>query len=181
MTREGGERTDRLRESDGDRRHGPLAAFPDNDRKLGRLGANYRVASSKGKCGSLNSIGCNMNDRAAKLCDNPIELYRKLREAWSAETASPPEGWSADNPAKNHCSVTALIVQDHFGGDILTTQTVGGTHFYNLINGTRWDLTVSQFAEPIPFDDNPSSRDAAMRDTTPEKYEAVMRRLQSQP
>ncbi|WP_307103727.1 hypothetical protein [Sphingomonas sp. SORGH_AS_0950] len=121
-----------------------------------------------------------MNDTPAKLFNSPIELYRKLRAAWSAETASPPESWSAENPAKNHCSVTALIVQDHFGGDILTTKTVGGTHFYNLIDGTRWDLTVSQFPEPIPFDDNPSSRDAAMRDTTPEKYEAVKRRLQAQ-
>lgn len=148
---------------------------------MGCWGANYHVALSKGKGGSLNSIGCNMNDTPAKLFDNPIELYRKLQAAWSAETASPPESWSADNPAKNHCSVTALIVQDHFGGDILTTKTVGGTHFYNLIDGTRWDLTVSQFAEPIPFDDNPSSRDAAMRDTTPEKYEAVTRRLQAQP
>ena len=122
-----------------------------------------------------------MNDTPAKLFDTPIDLYRRLRTVWSAETASPPESWSAENPAKNHCSVTALIVQDYFGGDILTTKTVGGTHFYNLIGGTRWDLTVSQFAEPIPFDDNPSSRDAAMRDTTPEKHEAVTHRLQAQP
>lgn len=122
-----------------------------------------------------------MNDTPAKLFGNPIELYRKIRSVWSAETASSLESWSAENPAKNHCSVTALIFQDHFGGDILNPQTVGGTHFYNLIDGTRWDLTVSQFAEPIPFDDNPSSRDAAMRDTTPGKYEVITRRLQAQP
>jgi len=70
-------------------------------------------------------------------------------------------------------------VQDHFGGDILATKTVGGTHFYNRIDGTRWDLTVSQFAEPIPFDDIPSSRDAAMRDTTPQKYQTITQRLQA--
>jgi hypothetical protein len=111
------------------------------------------------------------------LFSNPIELYRALRGAWSAETASPPESWSSDNPAKNHCSVTALIVQDHFGGDILSTKTVGGTHFYNLIDGTRWDLTISQFAEPIPFDDTPSSREAAMHDTTPQKYALIAGRI----
>ncbi|WP_206243932.1 YunG family protein [Novosphingobium terrae] len=110
--------------------------------------------------------------------NHPIALYRALRSAWSAETASPPASWSADNPAKNHCSVTALIVQDHFGGDILSTRTVGGTHFYNLIDGTRWDLTVSQFAEPIPFDDTPPSREAAMSDTTPDKYRIITERLQ---
>ncbi|WP_294236579.1 hypothetical protein [uncultured Sphingomonas sp.] len=121
-----------------------------------------------------------MNTAKEKFFDNPVELYRRLRKAWSAKTASPSESWSAENPAKNHCSVTALIVQDHFGGDILTTKTVGGTHFYNLISGTRWDLTVSQFAEPIPFDDNVSSRDAALQDTTLEKYLAVTQRLQAQ-
>ncbi|WP_156255681.1 YunG family protein [Sandarakinorhabdus oryzae] len=109
--------------------------------------------------------------------ENPLELYRRLQEAWSAETASPLDGWTASNPAKNHCSVTALIVQDHFGGEILTTRTVGGTHFYNLIDGVRWDLTIGQFAEPVPFEDNPSSREAAMRDTTPEKYRALSFRL----
>jgi len=40
-------------------------------------------------------------------------------------------------------------------------------------------LTVSQFAEPIPFDDIPSSRDAAMRDTTPQKYQTITQRLQA--
>ena len=107
----------------------------------------------------------------------PIELYRELRHAWSAETASPPTSWSADNPARNHCSVTSLIVQDHFGGEILSTRTVGGTHFYNLIDGTRWDLTISQFAEPIPYDDTPSSREIAMNDTTPDKHRIISERL----
>ena len=108
---------------------------------------------------------------------NPIDLYRQLKNLWSAETASPSTGWSPDNPAKNHCSVTSLIVQDHFGGQIVSTKTIGGTHFYNVIDGRRWDLTVSQFAEPIPFDDTASSRDAAMADTSVEKYQAIADRL----
>jgi len=114
-----------------------------------------------------------------KLFSDPIELYRQIKELWSAETASPPAGWSQNSPAKNHCSVTALIVNDYFGGGIVSTKTVGGTHFYNVIDGRRWDLTVSQFAEPIPYDDTPSSREAAMADTTTEKYQAISARLRS--
>ena len=124
-------------------------------------------------------LGCHMNTTSKRVFSNPIELYREIQAAWSAETASPPETWSTSNPAKNHCSLTALIVQDHFGGDILSTKTVGGTHFYNMIDGTRWDLTISQFAEPIPFEDTPTSREAAMSDTTPEKYCIVRERLQN--
>ena len=118
-----------------------------------------------------------MNTAPKKAFTNPVDLDRELHGAWSAETARPPESWFTGNPAKNHCSVTALIVQEHFGGDILSTKTVGGTHFYNQIDGTRWDLTISQFAEPIPFDDTPASREAAMSDTTPEKYYILRERL----
>jgi hypothetical protein len=103
----------------------------------------------------------------------PVELYRVLTDTWSAQTASPSTGWTSDVPAMNHCSVTSLIVQDYFGGDIVSTKTKGGTHFYNLIDGTKWDLTVSQFAEPIPFDDLVTTRETAMQDTTHEKYEAL--------
>jgi len=68
-------------------------------------------------------------------------------------------------------------VQDHFGGEILSTKTAGGTHFYNLIDGKKWDLTVSQFAEPIPYDDTPSSRIAALADTSAQKYALLADRL----
>ena len=110
---------------------------------------------------------------------NPLELYRALADAWSANTASPTGAWSPANRAQNHCSVTALIVQDYFGGEILSTRTVGGTHFYNTVGGVKWDLTSSQFSEPIPYEDRVSSRDDALADTAVEKYELLVSRLKS--
>ncbi|WP_233833863.1 YunG family protein [Paraburkholderia sp. ZP32-5] len=107
----------------------------------------------------------------------PVELYRAIARVWSGDTSSPTNAWSPSNPAQNHCSITSLIVNDHFGGEILTTRTTGGTHFYNLIDGRRWDLTVSQFAEPVPYDDAHSSREAALADTSPQKYELLKARL----
>ncbi|MEX3810872.1 hypothetical protein AB3X96_11450 [Paraburkholderia sp. BR13439] len=113
----------------------------------------------------------------SKAFATPIDLYRALARVWAGDTSSPTHAWLSTNPAQNHCSVTSLIVQDCFGGEILTTRTSGGTHFYNLIDGKRWDLTVSQFAEPIPFDDTRSSREAAFADTSREKYELLKSRL----
>ncbi|MBB5442806.1 MULTISPECIES: hypothetical protein [unclassified Paraburkholderia] len=113
----------------------------------------------------------------SKTFATPIDLYRVLARVWAGDTSSPTHVWSSTNPAQNHCSVTSLIMQDYFGGEILTTRTSGGTHFYNLIDGSRWDLTVSQFAEPIPFDDTRSSREAAFADTSREKYELLKSRL----
>ncbi|WP_321186864.1 YunG family protein [Trinickia soli] len=107
----------------------------------------------------------------------PLDLYKAISQVWSADTSSPTNAWSPTNPAQNHCSVTALVVHDLFGGDILCTRTSGGTHFYNLIDGRKWDLTVSQFAEPIPYDDTPSSREAALADTSREKYALLKARL----
>ena len=80
----------------------------------------------------------------------PDALFERLKIAWSKESS---DSWSAENPAKGQCSVTSLVVHDLFGGDILKTKTRGGTHFYNSINGVRWDLTISQFGYPIPFED----------------------------
>ena len=99
--------------------------------------------------------------------DTPTDLFAALRTAWSAKSSS---SWTPQNPAKGQCSVTSLVVQDIFGGEILSIRTPGGTHFYNKINGVRWDLTVSQFAAPIPFEDTQSSRDEAFGDTGPEQY-----------
>ena len=101
---------------------------------------------------------------------SPLDLYRVLLQIWAADTASPTGAWAEANPAQNHCSITSLVVQDHFGGELLSTRTVGGTHFYNVIDGTKWDLTVSQFAEPIPYDDIPASRNDALDDCSVAKY-----------
>lgn len=108
---------------------------------------------------------------------NPIELFRVLKAVWAGDTAGGTTSWSQDNPAKNHCSVTALIVQDYFGGELLNTKTAGGTHFYNSIDGKRWDLTVSQFAEPICFEDNPATREEAMADASEAKYRILAERV----
>lgn len=107
----------------------------------------------------------------------PLELYRAIASVWSADTSSPTGAWSPSNPAQNHCSITSLVVQDFFGGEILSTKTSGGTHFYNSIEGVKWDLTASQFSEPIPYDDTPSSRELALSDTSGEKYALIKERL----
>src|SRR5262245_48087640 len=96
----------------------------------------------------------------------PVLLYRRLTKAWSSETSGK---WQPDNPACGQCSVTALVVQDLLGGELLKTRIAGAWHFYNSIDGRRWDLTVGQFATPIGYDDVPSSRQEALADTSRQK------------
>ena len=105
---------------------------------------------------------------------DPLALYEELKTAWSAQSSSV---WTADMPAKGQCSVNALVVQDLFGGEILKTRTPGGMHFYNRVGNVRWDLTIGQFASPIPFEDLPATREDSLADTSPAQYAALRERL----
>ncbi len=52
-----------------------------------------------------------------------LAIDQALRASWAADTCSPddlePHGWQPDNPALGHCDITALIVHDIFGGDLV--------------------------------------------------------------
>ena len=82
-----------------------------------------------------------------------------LLGAWSPATSG---GWLDESPARGQCSVTALLLNESFGGDILKTPLPEGTHFYNRIGGERVDLTDKQFEAPITYLDLTSGRDEAL-------------------
>lgn len=73
----------------------------------------------------------------------------RIRLAWSQDTASPncQKIWSRKNPALGQCAVTALLVQDLLGGELIRTEVSGyGSHYYNrLPSGDTADLTAEQF------------------------------------
>jgi hypothetical protein len=76
-----------------------------------------------------------------------------LRAAWGLDTCDPhDEGdWHPGNPARGQCGVTALIIQDLLGGDLIlgevfAGETKTGYHYWNrLPDGREVDLTAGQF------------------------------------
>lgn len=94
-------------------------------------------------------------------------LKEILFKVWSLKSSTK---WTKENPARGQCGVTAIVVNDLLGGEILKTETPDGWHFYNRINGKRYDFTESQFQEPPNYLDIPSSRDEAILDTNMEQY-----------
>lgn len=77
-------------------------------------------------------------------------VTQALTRAWSAETSYDPAGWTPQNPAYGQCAVTACVLQDFIGGDILwgEAQQPDGqrvSHFFNRVNGQGIDMTASQF------------------------------------
>lgn len=59
--------------------------------------------------------------------------------------------WSTDNVTLGQCAVTALIVNDYFGGKIMRCMTSSGSHYYNMIDDSIVDFTVSQFMGECPM------------------------------
>ncbi|MEL6920095.1 MAG: hypothetical protein AAFO77_03590 [Pseudomonadota bacterium] len=95
-------------------------------------------------------------------------LVDALPQCWSLASSTK---WTPDNPAAGHCGVTALVVNDLFGGEIAKTRFGEIWHFYNVIDGKRYDFTESQFADPLHYEDVASNRDEAFADTNAAQYE----------
>jgi hypothetical protein len=82
------------------------------------------------------------------------ELEAIIRRCWSAHTCDPVDlaDWSPANPARGQCGVTALVVQDLLGGDLVMAEVSSvdgsrqGVHYWNRLNGgLEIDITREQF------------------------------------
>lgn len=44
-------------------------------------------------------------------------LFEALEQSWSADTTY--GAWTPEVPSLHQCAVTALVVQDYYGGDVI--------------------------------------------------------------
>lgn len=87
-----------------------------------------------------------------------VQIDRALRICWAADTCSTDDldrsSWSPENPAWGHCDITALLINDLLGGDLVVgaVHSVDGArqghHWWNrLPSGIEIDLTREQFRD----------------------------------
>jgi hypothetical protein len=113
-----------------------------------------------------------------------LEIVLK-EKGWSAETSGDPENWNEKNPAWGQCVVSALILQDILGGELVWGKVSGYSHYWNKIKGKEYDLTRKQFPEntefPIGKERVPglTTRAYALMaaDVTRERYELLKNRI----
>ncbi|WP_019871007.1 YunG family protein [Salinispora oceanensis] len=95
-------------------------------------------------------------DRAALAEHDPAlltDIDRAFRASWSTETCDPVDlPWTATNPARGQCGVTALVLRELIGGELLCAVVLRrdgsrqGMHLWNrLPGGVEIDLTREQF------------------------------------
>lgn len=81
------------------------------------------------------------------------EITEALEWAWVGATALGK--WTSKCPSLNQCAVTALVVQDYMGGEMLRCECDDGdSHYWNrLPDGRVVDLTEAQFeySGVVPF------------------------------
>lgn len=117
---------------------------------------------------------------------NINELSTILQKAWSRETCYPRnrDEWTRRKPALGQCAVTALIVQEYFGGEIAYCRHLN--HYWNkLSDQSTIDLTRSQFPisaeiclDKIVNREDIMNSENAKRALTKERYEILKHRVE---
>ncbi|MFE5867862.1 hypothetical protein ACFQ6V_04305 [Streptomyces roseifaciens] len=77
-----------------------------------------------------------------------------VRSSWDADTCTPEyrSRWTPDNPARDQCGVTAMVLNDLLGGELIRGEVrVDGVqtdfHWWNRLGeGVEIDLTREQFS-----------------------------------
>ena len=80
----------------------------------------------------------------------PRDYYDLLTGIWDADTCAPRmrDDWSEDNPTLGQCSITAFLMQDIYGGDVLGVPLGDGNyHCFNAVGDCVFDLTSEQFGD----------------------------------
>jgi hypothetical protein len=75
--------------------------------------------------------------------------------AWGLDTCDPVDvpSWHPGNPARGQCGVTALVLQDLLGGELIIAEvlfpdgTRQGVHYWNRVGEIEIDLTREQFTD----------------------------------
>lgn len=77
---------------------------------------------------------------------------------WSRETSACTT-WTPAISSLGQCAVTALLIQEIFGGDLLRAIVAGESHYWNRFpDGTELDLTRDQF-DQFTLDGEAAERD----------------------
>ncbi len=74
-----------------------------------------------------------------------------LNLSWEKRTCykDSKKKWTCDKPYIGQCAVTALVVNDLLGGDIMKVKVNGESHYYNVVDGDIIDYTRKQYEDGL--------------------------------
>jgi hypothetical protein len=113
------------------------------------------------------------------------DVETAIRGAWGRETSDDPDEWSEANAARGQCAVTALLVHELLGGDILVANVLRDgvrveRHAWNrLASGVTIDLTREQFRNGEALGE-PRVEELVLTDRNQEHFTTLRERVRSQ-
>jgi hypothetical protein len=110
------------------------------------------------------------------------DLETAIRAAWGLDTSDDPDDWSESNPARGQCAVTALLIRELLGGDILLSNVMRDgkrvdRHAWNrLPSGLAVDLTRDQFRAGEQLGE-PRVEEPVLTHRNPERFATLRARV----
>src|SRR3954471_16873703 len=149
--------------------------------------AAFRAAGFTADAGRRRLVRA-LDERAAPLdrtrATSLGEIEAAVREAWGRETSDDPDEWSEANRARGQCAVTALVIRELLGGEILVANVLRDgvrvdRHAWNqLPSGLTIDLTRDQFLRGEQFG-QPGVEEPILTHRHPERLATLRERVRS--
>ncbi len=110
---------------------------------------------------------------------NIENIQELLLKCYSKDLCCPlvQDDWNGNNKCLSMCTITALIINDYFGGDICKIHVNGISHYFNLIENKIIDLTSNQFNSEIDYKNYQIIDRLILTDETKKRYEILKARL----
>jgi hypothetical protein len=106
------------------------------------------------------------------------DIARAAKRAWGSDT-SENASWTSEQPESGQALVTALLVQDGYGGVVKEAVVNGASHYWNEVDGVTVDLTRSQFPKPLFVEDEAECAPESLlaRPAVAERYASLKNRV----
>jgi len=151
---------------------------------LERCGFNVDGYLEGGRVRCIRNLTPTAAPSEAVVATSLVDVERAIADAWGRDTSDNPNEWSEENAARGQCDVTALVVRDLLGGDILIANVLRNgkrveRHAWNrLPSGLALDLTRTQFREGETFEE-PTVQEPLAIAASPKRYELLARRVRA--
>ncbi len=108
------------------------------------------------------------------------EIKEALYESYSKDLCyyKVQDEWNENNKCFGMCAITALIINDYFGGEICKIHVDEISHYFNVIDNNVVDLTGSQFGKEVDYSNyTVMDREIILTEDTKKRYITLKNRV----